>query len=722
MVWNTFAREFSEGRQSGERINLGLSFASFGQAKEDWSNMPVGRQFGFIFEQFDVASTIAHEVSHGAFSLHHTFSDESESYHAPQGTTPNLMDYSGGTTLNHLQWQWMHESHTNLLGFLADESEGESVQDNLLDKFVVLLNKVHSKNNANCEEYFKTIQNGDSNDIDIQFESKKMEKLLSKKEDGGNENQGGADVVEGSDNTTIDIEEEDNDDELKDLSDDDIKWLSEWKIRANISDQILSGIFQKIRDAAVDENIASITLNPKRVYIRKLQMPDGNEYNIAIYNNTTTKSIGNLKKVVVTDLEQLELSSIKKYLYVDRCKGYDYWLLSFVEGGKSSSNGKINPSLTIQISGSCTDNAIMSILDYLHIYMPLNNDALNTELRDICFSFNNKEYISSSDKIQVKKDHLIKVKSVDNIYKLCIYDDASKVQESGTQSALYSCASDASANNWVSYFMTSDLKECPYIVKEDDDNDYILEIVRAMRLARQKGLNFTRNIENTTTKTGEITLPNGKLISDITLNINAKNVTVNNKDEINVSEKDWLDLGKPNVTLGFGKKNGDKYPLEITCNYDCVDDLKNYVLNSAYNPDEIVIYITRTNTGEHSTTGTLVTDDGTISGYTVELPRGTDDECKTSCDDTSIPYDCYCIMEGTYDFEVNTKVYEEEKKQYLTNNSLRIISDIENGRDGVLVHKGSDDAKGWAKGCILPMPSRPIDNCKYGDYKVPPRI
>lgn len=174
--------------------------------------------------------------------------------------------------------------------------------------------------------------------------------------------------------------------------------------------------------------------------------------------------------------------------------------------------------------------------------------------------------------------------------------------------------------------------------------------------------------------------------------------------------------------LGFGKKTGDKYPLEIKCKSDCFEKLKDYITKRTYNPDEIVIYITRTNTGEHSTTGTLVTDDGTISGYTVELPRGTDDECKTSCDDTSIPYDCYCIMEGTYDFEVNTKVYEEENKQYLTNNSLRIISDIENGRDGVLVHKGSDDAKGWAKGCILPMPSRPIDNCKYGDYKVPPRI
>ena len=86
--------------------------------------MPVCRRYGFIYDN-PTSKYVAHEVSHGAFSLHHTFSSESESYYAPQGTTPNLMDYSGGTALNHLQWQWMHESHTNLLGFLDDEGESE---------------------------------------------------------------------------------------------------------------------------------------------------------------------------------------------------------------------------------------------------------------------------------------------------------------------------------------------------------------------------------------------------------------------------------------------------------------------------------------------------------------------------------------------------------------------------------------------------------------------
>lgn len=35
------------------------------------------------------------------------------------------MDYHGGTLLNHKQWQWAHETHRNVLGFLDDEEESE---------------------------------------------------------------------------------------------------------------------------------------------------------------------------------------------------------------------------------------------------------------------------------------------------------------------------------------------------------------------------------------------------------------------------------------------------------------------------------------------------------------------------------------------------------------------------------------------------------------------
>ena len=93
--------------------------------------MPVGYQHGFIFEQFDVARTYAHELSHGAFALHHTFSTNTESFCADEGTTTNLMDYTrDGIALNHKQWRWMHENHgKGLFGFLADEEEGEWTTD-----------------------------------------------------------------------------------------------------------------------------------------------------------------------------------------------------------------------------------------------------------------------------------------------------------------------------------------------------------------------------------------------------------------------------------------------------------------------------------------------------------------------------------------------------------------------------------------------------------------
>ncbi|MBP5420518.1 MAG: hypothetical protein J6Y72_11990 [Bacteroidales bacterium] len=86
--------------------------------------MPVGRHYGFIYNEYTNARTIAHELGHGTNSLHHTFSQESESFYTTK-ETDNLMDYHAGEYLNHRQWQWAHEKHRNILGFLDDEGESE---------------------------------------------------------------------------------------------------------------------------------------------------------------------------------------------------------------------------------------------------------------------------------------------------------------------------------------------------------------------------------------------------------------------------------------------------------------------------------------------------------------------------------------------------------------------------------------------------------------------
>ena len=89
--------------------------------------MPVGRHYGFIYNEYTNARNIAHELAHGTNALHHTFSPESETFYTTS-KTDNLMDYNAGEYLNHRQWQWAHEKHRNVLGFLDDEGESEAVQ------------------------------------------------------------------------------------------------------------------------------------------------------------------------------------------------------------------------------------------------------------------------------------------------------------------------------------------------------------------------------------------------------------------------------------------------------------------------------------------------------------------------------------------------------------------------------------------------------------------
>ncbi|MCQ2376364.1 MAG: hypothetical protein MJ069_10775, partial [Salinivirgaceae bacterium] len=90
--------------------------------------MPRGYQYGFIYKELTNARTIAHEIAHGAFHLEHTFAQSN--YLAPEGTTDNLMDYNGGETLNHWQWQDVHDPKRVWLKWAQEESGAEMRTDN----------------------------------------------------------------------------------------------------------------------------------------------------------------------------------------------------------------------------------------------------------------------------------------------------------------------------------------------------------------------------------------------------------------------------------------------------------------------------------------------------------------------------------------------------------------------------------------------------------------
>ncbi|MFN8335304.1 MAG: hypothetical protein U0U09_09240 [Cyclobacteriaceae bacterium] len=90
--------------------------------------MPRSKQFGFIFydhhgNEPSIARTMAHELGHGAFNLHHTFMEEN--FSLSKNSTDNLMDYAEGTKLYKYQWDMMRSAPI-VMGLFEVDEEGAS--------------------------------------------------------------------------------------------------------------------------------------------------------------------------------------------------------------------------------------------------------------------------------------------------------------------------------------------------------------------------------------------------------------------------------------------------------------------------------------------------------------------------------------------------------------------------------------------------------------------
>ncbi len=93
--------------------------------------MPRSKQSGFIFSdqhnsETTIARTMAHELGHGAFNLHHTFMEEN--FSLPKNSTDNLMDYNGGTKLYKYQWDMIRYPAV-VMGVFEGDNEGQSMED-----------------------------------------------------------------------------------------------------------------------------------------------------------------------------------------------------------------------------------------------------------------------------------------------------------------------------------------------------------------------------------------------------------------------------------------------------------------------------------------------------------------------------------------------------------------------------------------------------------------
>jgi len=88
--------------------------------------MPRNRRFGFATQSQLDGRTIAHELGHGAFNLHHTFS--TSGWNISQGSTNNLMDYAQGIKLYKPQWDLIHNPEATT-GLFDGMDEGASKID-----------------------------------------------------------------------------------------------------------------------------------------------------------------------------------------------------------------------------------------------------------------------------------------------------------------------------------------------------------------------------------------------------------------------------------------------------------------------------------------------------------------------------------------------------------------------------------------------------------------
>jgi hypothetical protein len=68
--------------------------------------------------------TMAHELGHGAFHLHHTFKEPN--FTLAEGTTDNLMDYPAGNKLYKYQWDKMRYPDI-VVGVFEEDEEGENI-------------------------------------------------------------------------------------------------------------------------------------------------------------------------------------------------------------------------------------------------------------------------------------------------------------------------------------------------------------------------------------------------------------------------------------------------------------------------------------------------------------------------------------------------------------------------------------------------------------------
>ncbi|MDR1554054.1 MAG: hypothetical protein LBS69_11430, partial [Prevotellaceae bacterium] len=149
-------------------------------------------------------------------------------------------------------------------------------------------------------------------------------------------------------------------------------WEKEWTYIKNNPEQSVNNVITKIKNTERKKTIDKITLNDYSIYIGKHTIDD-KEYPIAVYSRK--KEISNIKKVVITELNDLKTADIKKYMYVEN-NHIMYVVLAFYDDNIQE------PVLMIQ-----TPNAFSAYIDeYMKTclkYLEIMEDSRDIRLENV---------------------------------------------------------------------------------------------------------------------------------------------------------------------------------------------------------------------------------------------------------------------------------------------------------------------------------------------------
>ena len=125
----------------------------------------------------------------------------------------------------------------------------------------------------------------------------------------------------------------------------------------------------------------------------------------------------------------------------------------------------------------------------------------------------------------------------------------------------------------IDAMLSSNLKTCPNVFDEDDDEDFILELLRKIKLANKFGEYLTLPFGSAEKDASEITLPNGSIITDVEVVVNKNSVSLKDVK----AEHEW-EIGFPDSVFCFGNSDENGlYPLQISCNAGDAEALRKYL-------------------------------------------------------------------------------------------------------------------------------------------------